>query len=145
MLGYKHTCIDTYSYMDDTDIVIFVLSTTVHTCMVLVFPHFCFSGISIFLQIKKFGNSRNTEIQKSEIMYVCRKASMCIYVYVCMYGYMKMEIEQTLPQPPLPFKDQQASSIINVCVFVNTNMVMDIEYSPSTTTAPSRTNKYIPS
>ena len=65
---------------------------TLHTCkMISVFPAFCISEISIFLQIRKNGNLKVLEIQKTEIMYVCRHACIfvCMYVYVCMEMDMK--------------------------------------------------------
>ena len=87
--------------------------------MISVLADFCISGISIFLQIRNYGNPEIPEIQKSRklksCMYVCMQAGMC----VC------MGMEWSLPQPP--FKDPKAYSIINVCVFVNTIQEMDIE------------------
>ena len=52
--------------------------------MISVFPDSC---ILEFQNFWKSGNARNTEIQKSEIIYVCRQTCMFVCMHVNMYAW----------------------------------------------------------
>ena len=66
---YSHTCLPTNIHYTHID-------------MISVFPYFCISVISIFVQMRKYEDSRNMEIQKIGNMYLCRQACVCISVWM---------------------------------------------------------------
>ena len=92
--AYLHACLDTcmHAYTHTHACPIqkhshICLPTNMHTLqthMILLFLNFCISGISIFLQIRKYVISRNTDIQYTDILYACRHTCM----FVCMHVYM---------------------------------------------------------
>ena len=53
------------------------------THMISVFPEFCISGISIFLQIRKKGYLEIPDIQKSRKLKSCMFVGRHVNLYVC--------------------------------------------------------------
>ena len=138
-----------------------------HTCLIQMYSHLCVHKhtcihmISVFPEFPYFcksGNLEIPEIQKSQIMYICRQACM----FVCMNGdgnRIDPPLTTTTPvstnkpcvknvficehnsegdgygvDPPVnhqnPLKDQKIYTIINLCVFLSTiQKAMDIEWA----------------
>ena len=83
MHAWVHACIHTYLYMTDMDIqavIVLCLQTYIHPHMISVFQDFCDFHISANQEIMKSGNSKNMEVQESEVMYICRQS--CIFVCI---------------------------------------------------------------
>ena len=88
--------------------------------------------ISANQELWRSGNSGNKEIQKIEIMYLCRQAGMHVCMHACVYVCVYMYGDGNGVDPPstttIPFMTNNPYTTIHVCIFVNTiQEEMDME------------------